>query len=352
MHCLWADDLDDKVKQLRQLEQQLESAQTEVKQTENKKKQTQTELNRTANLKQRTDAELKKLSMSEAIIRDSVSAVNRRIETVNSNLSRLDAQTNSSLNHLIRLRNHKQLKAQAQAQKNILASLIENIDRNQDVLSGFKVMLVHDYEKKRSEFGKVTRHLRIEKTKSITYDKKIKNLRTQDQKLSQEQQKLQAQIAKLRSDAAALESLIVRLSAAAGKEPSSYQFSTRKIPWPLRGKVIRSFGEETRSYGTSVVSNGIDIAVPEGTAVKAVDDGEVVFSERYGGQGRLIIIDHKNGFFSVYAYNSELIVAKGNKVKKGQTIARSGMSGSASEPSLRFELRKDGKAVNPLNYLE
>ena len=84
----------------------------------------------------------------------------------------------------------------------------------------------------------------------------------------------------------------------------------------------------------------------------AVDDGEVIFSDRYGGQGKLIIIDHKNGYFSLYAYNSDLVAAKGAKVKRGQTIARSGMTGSASEPSLHFELRKDGKAINPVPYFE
>jgi len=137
-----------------------------------------------------------------------------------------------------------------------------------------------------------------------------------------------------------------------GKEPSTYQWTGKKIAMPVRGKIIRSFGQETRSYGTSVVSNGIDIAVKEGSSVVASDDGEVIFSDRYGGQGKMIIIDHKNGFFTLYAYCSELLASRGAKVKKGQTIAKSGATGSASEPSLHFELRKDGKAINPLPYLE
>ncbi|HPF09319.1 MAG TPA: M23 family metallopeptidase, partial [Candidatus Cloacimonadota bacterium] len=110
--------------------------------------------------------------------------------------------------------------------------------------------------------------------------------------------------------------------------------------------------QETRDYNTSVVSNGIDIAVREGTNVVAVDDGEVIFSDRYGGQGKLLIIDHKNGFFSLYAYNSDLLAARGATVKRGQVIAKSGMTGSASEASLHFELRKDGKAINPVPYFE
>lgn len=137
-----------------------------------------------------------------------------------------------------------------------------------------------------------------------------------------------------------------------GQEPASYKFSARNISWPLKGRIIRSYGQETRAYGTSVVCNGIDIAAPEWTGVVAADNGEVVYSGSYGGQGKLIIIDHKNGFFTVYAYNNELLVSTGSTVKKGQTIAKSGMTGSATEPSLHFEVRKDGKSVNPLSYLE
>jgi septal ring factor EnvC (AmiA/AmiB activator) len=188
--------------------------------------------------------------------------------------------------------------------------------------------------------------------KSQKFQKQIANLQTQTQKLDKEKAGYEKQLTQLKKDASELESLVSRLSASGGKKVNNYKFSGKTIPWPVRGKVIRDFGEESRGGTTTVVSNGIDIAVAEGTNVTAVDDGEVVFSDRYGGQGKLIIIDHKNGFFSVYAYNNTLSVAKGAKVKKGQVIAKSGKTGSALQPSLHFELRKDGRAVNPMNYLE
>ncbi len=349
---LFSDEIEEKKRQLRQLEQQLESAQQKAKQTESKKKQTQSELNQTSTLKRATDEDVRKLSYSEAVVRDSISAVNRRLENVNSNLSRLEVQVNRGLIQQIRIDKTASPSATLRADQHLLTDMIRNIKRNIDILGGFKVMLVHDYEARRREFGMISRNLRTQKTKSISYDRRIRNLQAEDRKLTQEQRELQAQIEKLRADAAALETLITRLTIASGKEPATYKFSSIRIPWPVKGPVIRSFGEETRSYGTSIVNNGIDIAVPEGTSVKAVDAGEVVFSDRYGGQGKLIIIDHKNGFFSVYAYNSDLLVNKGSKVTKGQVIAKSGMSGSATQPSLRFELRRDGKAVNPLQYLE
>ncbi len=349
---IYADEIDDKIQQLRQLEQQLESAQQKAKQTETKKKQTQTEITKAATLKRRTDEALKKLSFTEAVVKDSISAVNRRLKNVNDNLSILDDQINDSLGSLLRIKHQNSPTAPVRKDAAYIKDVIRQVKLNQDILSGFRVMLAHDFEQRRREHGRLSRDLRSTRTQSVTYDKRIKNLQVQDQKLTQEQRALQAQIDKLRTDAAALETLIARLAAESGKESASYQFSTRKIPWPVRGKVIRAYGEETKSYGTSIVNNGIDIAVNEGTNVQVIDDGEVVFADRYGGQGRLIIVDHKNGFFSVYAYNSELLVSRNDKVKKGQTIAKSGMSGSATQPSLRFELRRDGKAVNPMNYLE
>ena len=120
----------------------------------------------------------------------------------------------------------------------------------------------------------------------------ISNLQSESSKLAREQKQLQSQIAKLKKDASQLESLISRLTSSTPSAPSTYKFTANKISWPVRGKILRSYGQQTRAYGTSVTSNGIDIAVAEGTAVAAADDGEVVFADRFGGQGNLVIIDH------------------------------------------------------------
>ncbi len=349
---LFADEIDDKIRQLRQVEQDLEAAQQKVRQTETKKKQTQTEISKTSTLKKQTDEALKRLSQSEAVVKDSVFAVNRRLNSVNEDLSNLDKQQNQAMIALLKNSYLSTAPASVSQESAYLKSIVTQVNKHQDTLNNFRVLLTQDYEKKRSEHGRLTRNLRTTRSQSVGFDKQMRTLMNLDRQLSQEQINLNKQIAKLVADAAALETLIARLSAEAGKSVASYQFSTRKIPWPVRGKVIRAYGEETKSYGTSIVNNGIDIAVNEGTPVQAIDEGDVVFSDRYGGQGRLVILDHKNGFFSVYAYNSELLVNRGDKVKKGQIIAKTGMSGSATQPSLRFELRRDGKAVNPMNYLE
>ncbi len=347
-----ADELDEKMRQLREVQKQLETTQQKVKQAETKKKQAEGEIQRTSSLKRRTEENLKKLKKEEMVIRDSLRSVQQRLQDAESGLSAMHRAQNAELDMLLRVdRSYKQQGIKHRDHR-YLKSMIEGSKQKIDILSGYRVSLTFEQELHQNEAVKVTRGVKEESTKNVQYDKKIKNLATQTKQLTKEQKNLQAQVEKLKKDSASLEGLVSQLMAKKGETPSSYQFTGKKIAWPLRGKIIRSFGQETKSYGTSVVNNGIDIAVAEGTKVVAADDGEVIFSDRYGGQGKLIIIDHKNGFFTLYAYNSELSVSKGAKVKRGQTIAKSGMSGSASQASLHFELRKDGKAINPVPYLE
>lgn len=348
----FADELDDKMRQLKEVQKQLETTQQKVKQAETKKKQAEGEIQRTSSLKRRTEDNLKKLKKEEMVIRDSLRSVQQRLQDAESGLSAMHRAQNAELDMLLRVdRSYKQQGIKHRDHR-YLKSMIEGSKQKIDILSGYRVSLTFEQELHQNEAVKVTRGVKEESTKNVQYDKKIKNLATQTKQLTKEQKNLQAQVEKLKKDSASLEGLVSQLMAKKGETPSSYQFTGKKIAWPLRGKIIRSFGQETKSYGTSVVNNGIDIAVAEGTKVVAADDGEVIFSDRYGGQGKLIILDHKNGFFTLYAYNSELSVSKGAKVKRGQTIAKSGMSGSASQASLHFELRKDGKAINPVPYLE
>jgi len=348
----YADELEDKMQQLREMQRQLESTEKKVKQTQTKKQQTENEIKRTASLKQRTEKNLQKLKTEEKIAQDSLKSVEQRIAVTEMRLQDMHREQNAELDLLLRVdKSYKKLNINHRDQR-LLKDFIQGTRQKIDILSGYKITLSQVQELHREHATKVSHTLKKESSKKSSYEKQIKTLSTQSKKLTEEQKKLQAQVEKLKKDSAELESLIAQLMKQQGKEPASYQFTGKKISWPLKGKIIRNFGQETRSYGTSVVSNGIDIAAKEGTKVVAADDGEVIFADRYGGQGKLIIIDHKNGFFTLYAYNSELLVSRGAKVKKGQTIAKSGMTGSASEPSLHFELRKDGKAINPFPYLE
>lgn len=124
------------------------------------------------------------------------------------------------------------------------------------------------------------------------------------------------------------------------------------LAWPVRGKVVREFGTQVHPvFGTRTVSNGIEIAAAEGTDVRSVFAGKVVFSEWFKGYGQSIIVFHPDGLYTMYAHNSELLVQRGDMVERGQVIARVGFTGALAEPSLYFEIREKDKPVNPFLWL-
>jgi murein DD-endopeptidase MepM/ murein hydrolase activator NlpD len=118
--------------------------------------------------------------------------------------------------------------------------------------------------------------------------------------------------------------------------------------WPVRGKVITSYGAKTNGKA----NDGINLAVPEGTPVKAAEDGVVAYSgNELKGYGNLVLIRHGNGYVTAYAHASELLVKRGDTIKRGQIIAKSGQSGEVGSPQLHFEIRKGSAPVDPLQFL-
>lgn len=122
----------------------------------------------------------------------------------------------------------------------------------------------------------------------------------------------------------------------------------KNLRWPVSGRIISGFGDKRRSGP----NDGIDISVPEGTTVRAAENGVVIYSGNdLEGFGNLILIRHADGFVTAYAHNKANHVKKGAQVKRGQQIAASGRSGSATVPMLHFEVRKNARPVNPEKYL-
>jgi murein DD-endopeptidase MepM/ murein hydrolase activator NlpD len=118
--------------------------------------------------------------------------------------------------------------------------------------------------------------------------------------------------------------------------------------WPVRGRVIAGFGPKP----TGQQNDGINIAVPEGTPVRASDDGVVAYSgNELKGYGNLVLVRHANGHVTAYAHASELMVKRGDTVKRGQVIAKSGQTGNVSSPQLHFEIRKGATPVDPMQFL-
>ena len=114
--------------------------------------------------------------------------------------------------------------------------------------------------------------------------------------------------------------------------------------WPVNGPLIR---------GCGCSHNGINLAVPEGTPIQATEEGVVVYSgDELKAYGNLVLLRHAKNFISAYAHASEILVKRGEMVKRGQVIARSGQTGNVSTPQLRFEIREGSVSVDPLRHLE
>ncbi|WP_407160251.1 peptidoglycan DD-metalloendopeptidase family protein [Bradyrhizobium sp. STM 3557] len=135
------------------------------------------------------------------------------------------------------------------------------------------------------------------------------------------------------------------------EEPARPAETTSALPtfrWPARGKVITSYGAKTNGKS----NDGINIAVPEGTPVKAAEDGVVAYAgNELKGYGNLVLVRHSNGYVTAYAHASELMVKRGDTIKRGQVIAKSGQSGEVGSPQLHFEIRKGSSPVDPLQFL-
>lgn len=124
---------------------------------------------------------------------------------------------------------------------------------------------------------------------------------------------------------------------------------TAKLRWPARGRVVQGFGP--RSDGTH--NDGVDIAVPAGTDVLAAEDGVVAYAgNEVKTYGNLVLVRHDNGWVTAYANNEKLLVQRGDRVKRGQAVAKAGKSGGAEQPQVHFEVRVGSKPVDPVGYLE
>lgn len=122
-----------------------------------------------------------------------------------------------------------------------------------------------------------------------------------------------------------------------------------KLRWPVKGRILQGFGP--RSDGSH--NDGVDIAVPAGTDVLAAENGVVAYAgNEVRTYGNLVLIRHDNGWVTAYAYNDKLLVQRGDRVKRGQPIAKAGKTGAADQPQVHFEVRVGSKPVDPTGHLD
>jgi septal ring factor EnvC (AmiA/AmiB activator) len=124
-----------------------------------------------------------------------------------------------------------------------------------------------------------------------------------------------------------------------------------KLEWPVRGEVTSAFGKSKHpEFAAEVFRRGIEIEAPLGQEIKAVEKGRVAFADRFAGYGKMVILDHGERFFTIYAHLSEILKKTGDEIGRGEVLGLVGDSDSLAGVKLYFEMRKDGRSVDPMPW--
>lgn len=180
------------------------------------------------------------------------------------------------------------------------------------------------------------------KSLASTKSKRSKTLQSLNKKLLSSNE----QLAKLNAEESNLNYALQKLEALIQAEFDLMGLSKlkRKLAWPVKGKVRHRFGTKKTGY---LRWKGVFMTAPIGRPVETIHNGTILFSDWLKGYGLLTVIDHGNGYMSLYAHNQTLLKSVGERVETGETIALVGQSGGQEQPGVYFEIRHQGKAVNP-----
>jgi septal ring factor EnvC (AmiA/AmiB activator) len=124
-----------------------------------------------------------------------------------------------------------------------------------------------------------------------------------------------------------------------------------RLEWPVKGAVVAPFGKfKHPEFAAEIIRNGIDIDAPMGEEIKAVGNGRIVYADRFSGYGRMVIIDHGERYFTIYGYLSEIFKKNGEEIRRGEVLGRVGDGAALAGSKLYFELRKDGRSLDPVPW--
>ena len=305
-----------------------------------------------------------------------LTAVDRKVKKVNQDLSYLteniDAQEALLLNRVVALYKFGDMEAPQllfssrsyedfRSTRRYLTSILEQ-DRQ----------LIEDYRKKQTAVGTHQQQLMEDEQELRSVKKKTEQKKGEIQKdllqkgrlldgVRQEKQVHLAAIRELEAASAQLQGLINRLEKELQDKtrekafvPSGKKFTALrgKLPYPVKGKILSTFGRnENSKFNTFTVQKGIEIEAPLGAGIRAVHDGRVLYSDWFKGYGKILIIDHGEGYYTLSGHASSLLKAVGEDVRAGDVVALVGDTGSLKGPCLYFEIRQRGKPLDPLEWL-
>ncbi|MEJ2154583.1 MAG: peptidoglycan DD-metalloendopeptidase family protein [Desulfobacteraceae bacterium] len=233
-------------------------------------------------------------------------------------------------------------------------TFLEELNRNKTALESLLTQLnTRKAEKRALELKLRERAAKLD----AQQQKRKKLLKTIRGKKSLELAALKA----LREAALELDAAIVRIEpatppidAAVGSKRQNKPFKAHKglLSWPVKGKIISFFGpHQNKKFAVTNFQSGINIQAERGEPIRSVSDGHVIFANWFKGFGNMMILDHGDHYYTVYAHLEEVFKVKGDRVDQGEVIATVGDSGSMKGPALHFEVRHHGKPIDPLKWI-
>ncbi|MCW8334476.1 murein hydrolase activator EnvC family protein [Vibrio paucivorans] len=290
-----------------------------------------------------------------------LATTNANIDTLHNNIQQLEQQKNTQTERLEELIKTYYVTQRAKASSNILNNGVEEdrISQYFQHLAKERAAVIEELEKTHQQLADNERQLALEK-EQITQllneqtRKRDSLAKTQNQRkktLGQIKKSIsndQVYLSELQRNETRLKAEIAKAAKRNAVPMNGLGSKQGKLPWPLKGKVIHSYG--TRQTG-QVDWSGIVIDADYGQAVKSVYSGTVVFAEYLRGYGLVVLLDHGKGDMTLYGFNQTLLKKEGDKVTAGETIALAGDTGGQSRPSLYFEIRRNSKTQNPKRWL-
>ncbi|SHK49833.1 murein hydrolase activator EnvC family protein [Tepidibacter formicigenes] len=327
--------LNENKKAQKSVQQKIDKLNTQIDEKENIIVKLQRDLNATKNDIKVTTEEIKTL---ENKIEENEELLGKRLRVMykTSDISYIEVLLSSrDISEL--LSNLDMIKRIVNYDKNLLAELRED----KKAVENKKEELMT----KEKRMASLKREIEIEKGRLVASRGKQSKLKKQ---LESDEAKMERDIDELNRYAKSLETQIKKL-----QSKGDYTGGVMAWPVPGRTRISSPFGMRYHPIlKKKKMHTGIDIPAPVGTNIVAANDGKVISAGWLGGYGKAVIIDHGGGIVTLYGHNSKLTVSEGDSVKRGQTIAKAGSTGRSTGPHCHFEVRKDGKYVDPVPWVK
>lgn len=309
-------------------------------------------------------------------LKKKLTAVDRKVKKANQDLGSLteniDVQEVFLLNRMVSLYKFGEMEA---------PQLLFSSRSYEDFLSTRRYLtcileqdreLIGDYRQRQAVVGNHQQQLMEDEQELRSVKKKAEQKKGEIQRdllqkgrlldgVRQEKQVHLAAIRELEAASAQLQGLINRLERELQEKarektfvPSGRKFTALrgKLPYPVKGKILSTFGRnENSKFNTFTVQKGIEIEAPLGAGIRAVHDGRVLYSDWFKGYGKILIIDHGEGYYTLSGHASSLLKAVGEDVRSGDVVALVGDTGSLKGPCLYFEIRQRGQPLDPMEWL-